>query len=309
MAYSNFNKGSAAVLGIASYYRRFVKNFSSIAAPLHNLTEKHSVFHWTPHYQEAFDNLKSWLVSAPILALPDWSKPFILDTGASDTGIGAALSQIQDNAECVIAYTSRILTKSEQNYCVTKKELLAVVFLDHFQPYLLGKPFTICMDHGALTWIQKFKQPEGQIAHWLQQLQEYQFTIVHRPGRKYNNADSMSRVPCRQCEILPNENRSPINAVTLPELSLNTHTPSEMQASQLDDLIIGPILQCKERDQPPLVSLADNLPHRRLAQLRDQLTVREGVLYHLFGEPDDASNHLQLVVPSELHSSVLDALD
>jgi len=85
-----------------------------------------------PHCQEAFDHLKNQLVSAPILALPDWSKPFILDTDASDTGIDAVLSQVCDKGEYLIAYATRALTKAERNYCVTKKELLGViVFLDH----------------------------------------------------------------------------------------------------------------------------------------------------------------------------------
>jgi len=87
---------------------------------------------------------------------------------------------VYDKGECVIAYASSTLTKAERNYCVTKKELLAViVFLDHFRPYLMGTPSTVRTDHGSLTWIQKFKQPEGQIAFWLQKLQEYQFTVVH----------------------------------------------------------------------------------------------------------------------------------
>ena len=93
--------------------------------------------------------------------------------------------------------------------------------------------------------------------------------------------------------------------VALPELSLNAHTTSEMRTSQLDDLII---LQCKERGYSLQVSQADNLPHRQLTQLWDQLTVRESVLYHLFVGPDDTSNHLQLVVPSKLCLGMLDAL-
>ena len=106
------------------------------------------MFSWTAQCQEAFDHLKNKLISAPVLALPDWSKPFILDTDASDTGIGAVLSQVKDKGECVIVYASRTLMKAECNYCVSKKELLAViVFLDHFRPYLLGKPFTIRTDH------------------------------------------------------------------------------------------------------------------------------------------------------------------
>ena len=163
-------------MGLASYYRRFIKDFASIAALFHKLTERqsHSRFQWTSQCQEAFDCLKNRLVSPPVLALPDWSQPFLLDTDASDTGIGAVLSQVQEGKECVIAYASRSLTKSERNYCVTRRELLAVVtFLQHFRPYLLGAPFTIRTDHGALSWINKFKEPEGQIARWVQKLQEY----------------------------------------------------------------------------------------------------------------------------------------
>ena len=100
----------------------------------------------------------------------------------SDTGISAMLSQLQeDGNECVVAYTSRVLSRQERNYCVTQRELLAVVtFLQHFRQYLLGTPFTIHTDHSALTWLQNFKQPEGQLAHWLEQLHEFEFTIIHR---------------------------------------------------------------------------------------------------------------------------------
>jgi len=106
-------------LGLASYYRRFIKNFATIASPLQKLTEKNSNFYWTSQCQEVFDCLKQRLVSAPILALPDRSKPFLLDTETRDTGIGAVLSQVKDGKECVIAYASRSLTKSGRNYCVT----------------------------------------------------------------------------------------------------------------------------------------------------------------------------------------------
>ena len=131
--------------------------------------------------------------------MPDWSKPFILDTDACDTGIGAVLSQSDSNGnEHIIAYANRLLTKPERNYCVASKELLAVItFLNHFQHYLIGRPFIIRTDHGVLTWLQNFKSPEGQLARWLEKLQEYQFIIVHRPGRKHNNTDALSRAPRR----------------------------------------------------------------------------------------------------------------
>ena len=148
-------------LGLANYYHRFIKDFATMAKPLHRLTEKGVTFTWTLECEQAFNFLKTQLTSAPILALPNWSRPFILDTDASDMGIGAVLSQLQqDGSEYVVAYASRVLTKQERNYCVTHRELLAVVtFLQHFKQYLLGTPFTIRTDHSALTWLQNFKQP------------------------------------------------------------------------------------------------------------------------------------------------------
>jgi len=154
-------------LGLANYYdRRFVKDFATLAKPLHQLTEKRSTFKWTAECQAAFDILKNCLTSAPILAMPNWSQPFIIDTDASDTGIGAVLSQVDaQGMEHVVAYASRILTKVVRNYCITHRELLAVVtFLQHFGQYLLGRSFTIWTDHSVLAWLQGFKNPEGQLA-------------------------------------------------------------------------------------------------------------------------------------------------
>ena len=214
-----------------------------------------------PSCEEAFCNLKNRLTSATILALSDWSKPFVLDTDASNMGVGAVLFQLNGCNETVVAYGSRTLSKSEQNYCATKKELLAVVeFLEHFRPYLLGRPITICTDHGALKWLQIFKQPEGQMDCWLQKLQECSFNIVHCPGKQHSNADALSRIPCRQCGRSPHQVNQPIiSAIQMSDLSLSVCGPVELRASQLADPVIGPIFQSKETEQKAQVSAADNL--------------------------------------------------
>ena len=131
-------------LGLANYYRRFVRDFTTMAKLLHRLMERNAQYWWTTECQRAFDKLKSCLVSEPILAFPDFTRPFILDTDASDIGIGAVLSQIHDDgSEHVVSYASCVLSKPERNYCVTRRELLAVVtFVQHFRPYLLGPGFT-----------------------------------------------------------------------------------------------------------------------------------------------------------------------
>ena len=118
--------------------------------------------------QVAFERLKELLTSAPVLAYPQGDAPFILDTDASNHGIGAILSQIQDGVERPIVYCSRTLSKSERNYCTTHKELLAIVeFAKQQKHYLQNRKFTILTDHAPLRSILKTREPEGQLARWV----------------------------------------------------------------------------------------------------------------------------------------------
>ena len=130
-------------IGLASYYRRYIKDFATIAAPLHNLTQKGNDFTWSEECTVAFDLLKQKLTQAPILVFPNFSKkatPFVVYTDASSTGIGAVLEQ--DNH--VIAYASRTLTKPERQYSVIQRECLAVVYaLKQFRHYLVGRSFNL----------------------------------------------------------------------------------------------------------------------------------------------------------------------
>ena len=189
-------------LGLCSYYRKSIRNFSTIAKPLTRLTEKQMTrFSWTSECMEAFNELKSCLVSAPILTYPDIEQDFILDTDASGVGIGAILSQKQDGQERVIAYYSKVLSKSERNYCVTRRELLAIVeAIKHFHTYLYGVTFTIRTDHGSLRWLLNFKNLEGQLCRWAELLGTYNYTIEHRAGKLHGNADALSRRPCQFCK-------------------------------------------------------------------------------------------------------------
>ncbi len=152
-------------LGLCTYYRKFVPHFADIARPLHQLTEKNNSFVWTEECQRSFDKLKQVLTSTPILAYPNLEGEFRLDTDASGCAIGAVLSQMLDGQERVVAYFSRTLTRSEKNYCVTRKELLAVVkAIEHFNYYLYGTKFRVRTDHSALQWFMNFREPQGQVA-------------------------------------------------------------------------------------------------------------------------------------------------
>ncbi|GBM42500.1 Retrovirus-related Pol polyprotein from transposon 297 [Araneus ventricosus] len=129
-------------LGLCTYYRRFVKTFSAIARNLHKLTEDKSNFNWTDKCEKSFYSLKQALTSSPILTYPRTDKDFILDTDASNEGMGAVLSQNTGKEERVIAYFSKSLGKPERNYCVTRKEFLAIVkSIEHFHHYLYGRNF------------------------------------------------------------------------------------------------------------------------------------------------------------------------
>lgn len=151
-------------LGLCSYYRRFVKNFAEIAKPLHALYEKNAKFLWTPECQKSFDSLKDSLTSAPILGFPIPSMQFILDTDASNQSVGAVLSQDQGGLERVVAYMSKTMNRHEQSYCVTCKELLAVVTaLRKFHHYLYGQDVLLRTDNAAVSWVRNLKNPTGQM--------------------------------------------------------------------------------------------------------------------------------------------------
>lgn len=185
-----------SVLGLFSYYRKFIKDFSKIAKPISKLLQKETPFQWTEKQQKAFEHLKERLISAPILRYPDFEQPFILYTDASGTGLGAVLSQKdKEGKEYVVAYASRSLNKHEQNYAVTDLECLAIVWaINYFQHYLGLLPFSVVTDHSALKWLQTSKIPTGRRARWIMQLQQYDFTIQHRAGKANANADALSRI-------------------------------------------------------------------------------------------------------------------
>ncbi|MEO0454665.1 MAG: reverse transcriptase family protein [Verrucomicrobiota bacterium] len=195
-----------AFLGLAGYYRKYVRHYAEIARPLFKLTNKGVRFAWSTECQTAFDELRARLCNPPILAYPDLAEEsaFIIDCDASDFAVGGVLSQVQDGHERVIAFASQTMTKSERNYCVTQKEMLSLVrMLKLYRPYVMGRRLTVRTDHAALIWLQNYKDPEGRIARWLMVLQDYDFQCVHRPGKSHGNADGLSRRSHGNCPSCP----------------------------------------------------------------------------------------------------------
>ena len=207
-------------LGFTGFYRKFIKDYASIARPLTQLLggpkknkkgskvdTHHSAeakeWKWGEDQQEAFDKLKQCLISPPILSLPDFNLPFIVRTDASRRGLGAVLYQEQDGHMRVIAYASRTLSKHEQNYSAHRLEFLAlrwaIVFKFHY--YLCSnKEFTVQTDHNPLTYLLTSAKLDAITHNWLAQLANYKFKVVYKPGSTNIDADSLSRRPATDKE-------------------------------------------------------------------------------------------------------------
>ena len=190
-------------LGLVGYYRRFIKGFSNIAAPLNRLLEKNKSFEWTDECMAAYEKLKAVLLQRPVVAYPDFSIPFRLYTDASNVGLGAILAQQQEGKECIICCASRTLSKSEQNYSATKKECLAVVWgIKNFRNYLIANHFKVYTDHYSLQWLLSMKHESALLHRWAAQLEDYDFEVLHRPGKNQGHVDALSRLPLDNVNLL-----------------------------------------------------------------------------------------------------------
>lgn len=317
-------------LGLASYYRRFIRGFANKASPLHALTSKSMEFMWNDACQDAFSKLKEELQQAPVLAYPSPGSAYILDTDASGDGIGAVLSQVHEGKEKVVTFANRKLSKAE-NYYVTRRELLAVVvYLKYFRQYLYGQRVTVRTDHSSLRWLMNSKDPEGQLAHRLEIASEYDFTIQHSPGVKHTNSDSMSRRPCRQCTHcgtsesiceskegecprIDNMNNKMVARVAVLEPLLGN---KDLQDAQVADGTMSWLMNAKRQGKErPLRK--DNVHMAPACKTYwsywDQLEIRDGVLHQRWETVDGRSIRWRLVVPeryrcefiSELHGGKL----
>ena len=182
-------------LGHAGFYRRFIKDFSTISRPLCNLLLKDATFEWTEECQKSFQKIISLLTSAPIMQSPDWSLPFELMCDASDYAVGAVLGQRKEGKPHVIYYASRTLNSAQMNYTTTEKELLAVIFaLDKFRSYLIGSSTVVYSDHAAVRYLMSKQDAKPRLIRWILLLQEFNLTIKDKKGAENVVADHLSRL-------------------------------------------------------------------------------------------------------------------
>ena len=260
-------------LGLASYYRRFIPGFSKVASPLFALTHKGREFAWSQECEDVFKKMKSLLSTAPLLVFPDFSKEFVLETDASGLGLGAILSQQQDNKVVApISYASRTLQKHEQNYGVTELEALGVVWaVKHFHPYLYGHKCLVITDHEALKSLLNTPHPSGKLARWGLAIQELDLVIQYRPGKKNQSADALPRMPAiSQESVLAKDGEGMVSALVCDngERGLGT--------KQDDDPNLKPIRHYLKANELP----SDERIARELVLSRPQFEIID-VLYHV----------------------------
>ena len=321
-------------LGFVGYYRRFIPRFAVVAMPLVYLTGKDVPFVWDSSCSAAFHELRAALIDAPILAFPTETGQYILDTDASNFGLGGVLSQIQNDQERVVAYCSRALRPSQRRYCTTKREMLAAVAMCiQFRSYLRGARFTLRTDHKSLVWLHRFKDTEGMMSRWLHSLQQFQFSIIHRPGKDHGNADGLSRAPsspCRQCTrpdcppatLIHHDTDQPFDSVSTgssEDADLVPVQSGEDWIARLDDYLSRPVeasgdsfhISALQKEDPVCMTLhawvvADEFPG--WAEVKSMLPELRSLWHHrnnlsvdangtLWRKRSSQSAHLQLLVP------------
>lgn len=183
-------------IGLASYFRKFVPNFATIAKPLTDLTKKNVPFVWSDAQNKAFNQLKSYLTNRETLALYDPSKPHEVHTDASAIGLAGILIQVEEDGKRPVAYFSRKTNSVEHTYHSYELETLAVVeSVERFRVYVLGKPFIVVTDCESLRTSSTKKNLIPRVARWWLRLQEFDFEVRHRTGSQMIHVDALSRAP------------------------------------------------------------------------------------------------------------------
>ena len=300
-------------LGMASFYRRFIAGFAKIAQPLYHLTAKNVPFLWSAECESAFIALKTSLVTPPVLAYPCFSKDFTLETDASIQGLGAVLSQKQEDGKLhPVAYASRSLNQAERNYSVTELETLAVVWgITHFHSYVYGKSVTVLTDHSAVKSVLETSNPSGKHARWWTRVYGTgvgSVKIVYRAGRENASADALSRSPT---------NSPPSHGVAEGEVQVAAISTSEDFTSLLQ---LGPASSIQNQKDYSVEQLKDpslkevmellgkgKLPDNpdqavKVMAQESQFSLLDGTLYYIDHRHD---NRRRIVVPCHLREQLL----
>lgn len=264
-------------LGLFSYFRRFVPSFSRIAGPLLDLLKKKADFRFDAECSKAFISLRDALVSAPVLAIYNSKRETELHTDASSHGFGAVLLQKQDdNKWHPVSYYSRRTTPAESKYHSFELETLAVIYaLRRFRVYVEGLPIRIYTDCHSLTQTLSRKSLNPRIARWALELENYEYSIVHRKGARMGHVDALSR-------LVTSESR--------------TQCVSDSQICFVQDDDLDFYLHATQSRDPILTGIRDQLQEHEA----DPFEMHNGLVYRRMKQ-----GHLALYVPAEMETAVI----
>lgn len=185
------------LMGLMGFYQKFINHYSHVTSPITDLLKKSKKFKWTDEAENSLNELKSILTSAPVLANPDYTRPFIIETDASQLAVGAALLQEFEEGKRIVGYYSKKLTNTQRKYSATEKECLAVLLaIENFRHYIEGSVFTVITDCKSITWLFSVSaaNANSRLLRWALKLQSYDFTLQYRKGKDNVLADCLSRI-------------------------------------------------------------------------------------------------------------------
>jgi transposase InsO family protein len=227
-----------SIVGMMNWYAHFIRDFSTVIAPITALIKrKAQKVLWNDDANDAFKKVKEILASYPVLRSPDYKRPFIVQSDASQVGIGGVLAQMDDNnQEYVIGYFSHKLTKEEQKYHTYERECLAVLkTLDHFKPYIYLQPLIIITDHHSLTQTLKYNGKSGRLLRWSLLLQQHAHQIIHRPGSQMMVADALSRAQIQKVQVDDDEFKYYSIQMVQEEITEVVYPLNEQQFARADN--------------------------------------------------------------------------
>ena len=282
-------------LGLAGYYRRFVRDFSRLAAPLTRLTRKGTPFTWTDSCESAFLELKTRLTTAPVLIIPQRGLGYTVCCDASLLGLGAVLEQLGR----VVAFGSRQLKDHERNYPVHDLELAAVVFaLKSWRHYLYGETFEVLSDHKSLSYIFTHRDLNLRQRRWIECLTDYDFTLRYHPGKSNVVADALSRKGRGTLAMIAVQEWYILEG--LADYSLVFTEPEPSSQAQIYQLVARPVLLDRIRQLQEYDLTAEWIRERlRRGDVVDDWTLDQDQQYLLFGG--------RLYVPEAYRDEILQA--
>ncbi|CAF1570065.1 unnamed protein product [Adineta ricciae] len=286
-------KAAYSFIQMAQFYRRFIKNFATVAAPFNAFKEKNARFVWTADCQKSFDTLKKTLAQYPLLWFYDGTSKLKLkiNTDASNKGIGGVLHQVTPNGRLQpIQYLWRSLSKREQKYSVVEKECLAMVWcITKLRPYLYGQSFTLITDHHPLCWLNKQSSKNGRLDRWSLQLQEYTFDIKHTPGSSNCVADCLSRYPTGPPDSLV-EDQLDLMHGQINHVNFNDSSPFDSTKIK------------QEQQADPKISILLDQLHK--GKIRSSYIVDNDILHKIIHRPGDVVIKVPYI-PASMVTSLL----